>query len=75
MGLILTKQEFSKKIDEMVVSLHITHMDAILEFAEKNDVDIEDIAKLVDRQLKMKIKENAIDLNFFPKKNKLPIVD
>ena len=48
-------------------------MDAVLWYCSKNEIDPATVARLISKSLKEKIEVNAADLNFLPKKAKLPI--
>lgn len=66
---------FSLNIEEIVYMKDISYMDAILEYCDQNDVEIEVAASLISNNLKSKIQLEAEDLNFLPKSNttKLPL--
>lgn len=66
---------FSLDIEEIVYMKDISYMDAILEYCEKNDVEIEVAASLISNNLKSKIQLEAEDLNFLPRSNttRLPL--
>jgi hypothetical protein len=66
---------FSLVIEEIVYMKDISYMDAIIEYCEHNDVEIEVAASLISNNLKSKIQLEAEDLNFLPKSNttKLPL--
>ena len=48
-------------------------MDAVLWYCPKNEIDPSTVSRLISKALKEKIEVNATDLNFLPKKAKLPI--
>lgn len=66
---------FSLDIEEIVYMKDISYMDAILEYCENNDVEIEVAASLISNNLKSKIQLEAEDLNFLPRSNttRLPL--
>jgi hypothetical protein len=66
---------FSYIIEEIVYMKDISYMDAIIEYCDTNDVEIEVAASLISNNLKSKIQLEAEDLNFLPKSNttKLPL--
>jgi hypothetical protein len=66
---------FSLVIEEIVYMKDISYMDAIIEYCEHNDVEIEVAASLISNNLKSKIQLEAEGLNFLPKSNttKLPL--
>jgi hypothetical protein len=71
----LTPSKFSLEIERIVVEEECNHIDAILMFCEKNDIEIESVSKLVSKPLKERLKYDAISLNFMKSvsKSKLPI--
>jgi hypothetical protein len=66
--------DFSYEIEKLVLSKSLSYIDAVVYYCEKNDLEVEVIAKMVTGALKSKIKLEAEDLNFLPKSNtaKLP---
>jgi len=69
----MTPKTFSIYIESQVREKNITHMDAILEYCTKNEVEPDSITGLIQKPLKDKIEANARDLNFLPKMGKLPV--
>ena len=72
---ILNVSKFSKIIEEVVIDKRIPYMDAIVWYCERNEMEVEVAAKLLNGIIKAKIEAEAIDLNFLstPKGSKLPI--
>lgn len=68
-----TATDFSQHIEHLVVKNKTTHMQAVLDYCEQNFIEPKDIVHLINRQLRTKIKIDATNLNFFPKKSKLTI--
>ena len=50
-----------------------SHMDAVLYYCEKNDLEPDSVSRLITKGLKEKIEANARDLNFLEKTATLPI--
>lgn len=71
---IKTIDEFVKIIDQLVWEKDISYFDAVLEYADKNNIEIEVLASLIKRSafLKSKIYNDAAELNMVEKVNKLP---
>lgn len=67
--------EFSKEIELLVFDKKMEYIDAVVYFCEKNSVDIETAAALIKNNAKLKasIQEEAEQLNYLPKTQKLPI--
>lgn len=69
----LTKVKFSKLIEQTVSEKNISYIDAIVYICEKHNIEIEDSRKYVSNVLKSKIEAEAMELNFLPRGNQLPI--
>ena len=54
-----TTVTFSKAIDNIVIEKSIPYLDAICHFCERNGVEIESAAKLVNKKIKQKLMEEA----------------
>lgn len=70
---VMTRQKFSETIERIVSEKQISYMDAITWWCEKNDFEIEVAAKLINAQIKERIKVEAQDLNFIEKTARLPL--
>ena len=68
-----TSAEFFTKIQAIVQETRLSYMDAILHYCDMNNMEPETVAQLVNTKLKPQIREEAEELNFFPKTAKLPI--
>ena len=77
-SLIITKKfrspnEFSLYIEERVLNERIGYMDAVIQYCEEVDIDIESISKLINQSLKDKIQNEAEENNFMKRRGKLPL--
>jgi len=77
-SLIITKKfrstnEFSLYIEGRVAAQEISYMEAIIQYCEEVDIDIESISKLINQSLKDKVQIEAEDGNYFKKRGKLPL--
>lgn len=78
-SIIITKRfrspnEFSLYIEEKVQLEKIGYMDAIIQYCNEIDIDVEAIAKLINQPLKDKIQVEAEEQNYLKRKRgKLPI--
>jgi hypothetical protein len=70
---IMTTQKFSTIIEETVKEKRLSYMDAIVWWCEKNEMEVETAAKLINTIIKEKIKVEAQELNYLEKSAKLPI--
>jgi hypothetical protein len=69
---ISTKEEmgnFATDIAKLMTQLKITAMEAIIHYSQKNGIEIEVLAKLVNKDVKEVLKEEAASLNFLRYKN------
>lgn len=54
--------EFQNLIDAMVQEKKISYMDAIMEYIEQNNMEVELVAEMITPQIKSKIQIEAEDL-------------
>lgn len=68
-------QTFSAEIESLVQDSNgLTYIDAIVHFCDKNEIEIETGAKLVNTIIKKKLEAEASELNCLKEKqNQLPI--
>ena len=55
-------------IEGIVKEKRITYMDAIIEYCEKNDIDLSTVKSIVNKSLREKIKSEAVDLKMLKEK-------
>lgn len=67
------KNNFSMMIMEMAINEKIDHMDAITTYCERNNLEIEVAASLINESLKSIIQGEAMDLRYLPRGGKLPL--
>ncbi len=63
--------EFSLHIETLAFEKRITHMEAIIDFCERHQLEPIDVAGKLNKGLKDKIAEDARNLNYLPKKTQL----
>ena len=68
-----SSKSFSLEVEKLALEKKITHMEAVLEYCKQHQLEPESVGRLVSKGLKDKIEANARDLNYFPKRAKLPI--
>ena len=68
-------QNFIKEIEEFVQESRLDYIDAVLLYCEKNYLEIETVAAMIQHSsiIKAKIQEEAENFNYLPKTTKLPI--
>ena len=71
----ISKDKFAEDIESLVLKTKMNYIDAIVEYCETNNLELDTIGKLVSRPLKEKIRVQATELNFLKKtsKGKLPL--
>ena len=67
------QNQFSMTIMEMAINEKIDHMDAITTYCERNNLEIEMAASLINDSLKSIIEGEAMELRFIPRSGRLPI--
>ena len=70
---LMTPKKLSIMIERIAKDSGCNHMDAVIDYCEKNKIEPEQIKPLVTKSLKEKLEVNARELNFLPKVATLPI--
>jgi len=55
-------------IEGIVREKRITYMDAIIDYCDKNDIDLTTVKSIVNKSLREKIKSEAVDLKMLKEK-------
>jgi hypothetical protein len=70
---IITKEEFSKKVENYVRDTNTSYMETVLHLLEEYSFDFSVAPKLLTQPLLEKLENEYRELNFLPRiKNKLP---
>ena len=71
----ISKDKFAEDIEELVLNTKMNYIDAIVEYCSNNDIEVENVSKLLSRPLKEKLKADATELNYLKKtsRGKLPV--
>ena len=71
----LTSEKFIKEIERLVINYNLDYMDAVVNNFEKNNIEIEAAASIIrsNIRIKAKLQDEAEELNFMPKRAKLPV--
>jgi len=71
----MNSKEFSLKIESIVKEKHTTYMEAVILYCEQNEIDVGSVSSLISKNLKEKIKMEAVNLRMLkiPKCGQLPI--
>lgn len=77
-ALIITKKfrssnDFSIYIDEYVMSKKTSYMEAVINYCNSMDIDIDSIGSLINQKLKDKIQVEAEQANLIKPRGHLPI--
>ena len=71
---MMNTKAFSILIEGIVIDKKLSYMDAIVDYCDNNEMEIESAAKLVNSKIKESIKLEASELNLLKEKIiKLPI--
>ena len=70
----ISKDKFAEDIEELVLNTKMNYIDAIVEYCSNNDIEVENVSKLLSRPLKEKLKADATELNYLKRTSraKLP---
>jgi len=69
----LSKKKFTKMIETTVRTKGLTYMDAVVHLCDENSIELEDVKKFISLNIKERIEAEAMNLNFLPKGNTLPL--
>ena len=71
----ISKEKFAEDIEALVLRTKMNYIDAIVQYCEDNEIELESVGKLVSKPLKEKIKFVATELNYMKKtsRGKLPL--
>jgi len=71
----MTAAKFSVEIENIVKEGDLNYIEAIVQFCEDKNIEMDGISKLISKPLKEKIKYEAMELNFLKRSSraKLPL--
>ena len=77
-SLVITKRfrsptEFSLYIDEIVSKFNVTYMDAVINYCNEKDIDVDSIGPLINLKLREKIQMEAEVANMIKPRGHLPV--
>jgi hypothetical protein len=61
---LMTKKRFSMMVEETVLSLSLSYLDAIMYLCEKYTIEPEDVKKYISPIIKDKLEVDAMKLNY-----------
>jgi cell division ATPase FtsA len=69
----LTKQKFSKMVEQTANILNLTYMDSIIHLSEKHNIELEDIKRYLSSVVRERVEAEAQNLNYLPRPSRLPL--
>ena len=71
----VSRETFTEAIEKFVQETQMTYIDAIVEYCDRNNIEVESVGKLISKPLKEKIRFEATELNYLKKTSlaKLPL--
>ena len=71
----ISKDKFAEDIEKIVLVTGMNYIDAIIQYCEDYEIELESVSKLINKPLKEKLKYVATELNYMKKtsKGKLPL--
>ena len=73
----LTPKKFSLEIEKICIDKNLSHLDSVMYYCDKNNMDVETVKKLITKALKQKIEADASILKLIKTKDtgvgKLPV--
>jgi hypothetical protein len=67
----ITPKKFSIIIEDLVREKRLTHLEAVMYYCEKNNLEAHNITRWIDKGMREKIQFNAESLNYLPKTSSL----
>ena len=64
----MNSKEFSLMIEGIVKEKRVSYMDAVVDYCEKNDIDLTTVNPMINKSLKEKIKNEAVNLKMLKEK-------
>lgn len=71
--MFLDELKFQEIIEEMVLEVDCTYLEAVVKYAEDNSIDIEDLKNVISGPLKTKIMDDAMNSGLMKRTARLPI--
>ena len=68
-----TSKTFSMEIERLAIEKNISHMEAVLDYCHRQEIEPDTVGRLISKSLKEKIEANARELNFLPRQAQLPV--
>jgi Glu-tRNA(Gln) amidotransferase subunit E-like FAD-binding protein len=65
---MINKEDFNTIIEEIVARTNERYIDVIVEYCERNEIELENIDKIINKVIRQKIELEANDLNLLKEK-------
>lgn len=69
----MSKKKFSKMVEKTVKTTDLNYLDSIVHMCEKNNMEVEDVKKYLDKSIIERLEYEAMSLNFLEKKGSLNV--
>ena len=71
----ISRDKFAEEIEALVLRTKMNYINAIVEYCEQNNIEVDTVGKLISKPLKEKIRYDAVQLNYLKKTTmgKLPL--
>ena len=71
----ISRDKFAEEIEALVLRTKMNYIDAIVEYCEQNNIEVDAVGNLISKPLKEKIRYDAVQLNYLKKTTlgKLPL--
>ena len=66
----LTPQKFAMEIETIVAEQNLNYIDAICQYCDTNEIEVESVSKLISKPLKERLKHEAQRLNYMKQTTK-----
>jgi uncharacterized protein (DUF39 family) len=69
----ISREQFCKEVQDLIAEKKIPVMDAIIMRCEAHEIELEDVAPLIDAKMKCDLEQEFRNMNYLPKIGTLPL--
>lgn len=69
----ISREQFCKEVHDLISEKAMPVMDAIIIRCAEHEIELEDVAPLIDAKMRMDLEQEFRDQNFLPKIGTLPL--
>jgi len=69
----ITREAFTTEVKSVLADKNIPVMDAINDVCARHEIELEDVAPLIDARMKMELENEFREMNYLPKIAQLPL--